>query len=438
MGHNRAVDLRVVRAGAATDVGLVRNVNQDRILVTDRLYAVADGMGGHAGGEVAARMAVDTLRSSFEGSGGERELVDAFLDANHAVLEQSRSDASLRGMGTTLTAVAVVPGEDRRGTLVLAHVGDSRGYLFSGGELSQITGDHSLVAEMVRSGELNPAEASGHPHRHIVTRALGVDDRLEVDSWQLTPAEGDRILLCSDGLVNEVDDETIASVLGSVEDPEEAAGDLVRLAREHGGSDNITVVVLDLGDDDHDGPGVDSAPTSLGAVDPAPTRTGDEPEPLTRAVPVVRPPGPRAQAGPSGATPRAQVRPPRRITFRVVLFIAALALVAAGGVAAIYFYARGGYFVGLSGNRIVVYRGRPGGVLGWKPTIASRTGYTTGQVPGYALSSLRQGTLEPDQASAHAYVCNLVSEAAAVGAAAAPSPIGYCASTPTTLAGGNP
>ncbi|HXW38546.1 MAG TPA: Stp1/IreP family PP2C-type Ser/Thr phosphatase, partial [Acidimicrobiales bacterium] len=237
--------MTLLRSGSATDTGLVRSVNQDLAVENPNLFAVADGMGGHAGGEVAARLAVDTLSAAFGRQPTGAGLSEAVVEANSVVWEHSLEHPELRGMGTTLAAVALV-NEDDHDLMALVNVGDSRVYRFHDGELSQITTDHSLAEDMVRSGELTSAEAAVHPHRHILTRALGVAADVSVDLWRIQPSRGDRFLLCSDGLSNELEESEIAEVLSSVSDPREAADLLVRAARTHGGSDNITAVVVDV------------------------------------------------------------------------------------------------------------------------------------------------------------------------------------------------
>ena len=155
-------------------------------------------------------------------------------------------NADLRGMGTTLTAMALVGGTSGKDVLALANVGDSRAYVFSDGELSQVTADHSLAEERMRHGEMTEEEAAVHPQRHILTRALGVSSDVEADMWELELRSGDRVLLCSDGLTNEVSTEEMAEILREVDDPDEAARRLVDAANEHGGADNITVVIVDV------------------------------------------------------------------------------------------------------------------------------------------------------------------------------------------------
>lgn len=255
--------MTVLRSGSASDVGRVRSANEDRLLDSGALFAVADGMGGHAGGEVAAALAIDTLQRGFASEPTARGLVDAVRRANLAVWERSHRDAEVRGMGTTLTVAALVPAEtgDR---LVVANVGDSRAYRYAAGRLMQMTTDHSVAEELVARGELSETEAAVHPHRHILTRALGVAPEVDVDAWELWPAEGERFVLCSDGLTNELTEDRIATVLDELRDPQSAAEALVGLANEHGGSDNVTVVVLDVVVADP--PPASNEPGSAGAV----------------------------------------------------------------------------------------------------------------------------------------------------------------------------
>jgi protein phosphatase len=235
-----------VRSGSATDVGRVRKVNQDLSLESANLFAVADGMGGHVGGEVAARLAVDALHVAFDRVPTASGLRDAIGEANRAVWQESQSNPDVRGMGTTLTAVALVAGVDGRDTLALGNVGDSRAYVLSGRQFVQVTADHSLAEERVRQGELTEAEAAVHPQRHILTRALGIAPEVDADMWELQLQSGDRVVLCSDGLSNEVSTEEMGHVLVTEADPQTAARQLVDLANQRGGSDNITVVVVDV------------------------------------------------------------------------------------------------------------------------------------------------------------------------------------------------
>ncbi|MDP9389594.1 MAG: Stp1/IreP family PP2C-type Ser/Thr phosphatase, partial [Actinomycetota bacterium] len=238
-----------LRCGAATDVGLVRPNNQDDYLADETLFAVADGMGGAAGGEIASRTAVAALKATFGADPTANGLADGVRNANRAVWDKAQERPDLRGMGTTMTAMALV--EDRsEDVLAVVNVGDSRVYLFRDGVLDQLTDDHSVPEELLRAGRLTPAEAARHPQRNVLTRVLGVDDEVEVDCFRVTPYKGDRLVLASDGLYNEVDEEGIASVMRREADPEAAARQLVEQARAGGGADNITVVVVDVVDDD--------------------------------------------------------------------------------------------------------------------------------------------------------------------------------------------
>lgn len=227
-----------VEVGATTDIGRVRERNEDSILVDPPLYVVADGMGGHRGGQVASRVALETIEKlAAEGRGS---LPDQVRGANRAVWDRSVEDERLSGMGTTLTAARV-----DGATAVIAHVGDSRAYLLRDGILRQLTADHTLVARMVKSGEITEAEADVHPHKNVLTRALGTDESVEVDEDSITLQDGDRLLLCSDGLTGMVTEDQIQAILENSDQPQQAADRLVKAANRAGGIDNISVVVLE-------------------------------------------------------------------------------------------------------------------------------------------------------------------------------------------------
>src|SRR5665213_714080 len=192
-------------AASASDVGNARASNQDAVFSNDRLCIVADGMGGHAGGEVAAQSAVSSVVHGFEMNPSAKGLLAGTKTANQEIFERAEEVEELHGMGTTLVAMAVVP--HRSGErIALINVGDSRAYLLEDGELERLTEDHSLVEEMLRQGEISEAEAEVHPYRHVLTRAIGISDRVDVDAWTISPASGARLLLCSDGLTNECSD----------------------------------------------------------------------------------------------------------------------------------------------------------------------------------------------------------------------------------------
>jgi protein phosphatase len=235
-----------LRAAALSDVGRRRRSNEDcYALAADLgLYLVADGMGGHTAGQVASRLAAEAAVGAL------RTLVDApatlaeklryaVAAANREILSRAQAQPELTGMGTTL--VALLAGDDR---VALAHVGDSRAYLIRGGRIRQLTDDHSLVAELVRRREISESAARGHPHRHVLTRALGVRRSTEPDLAELTPTAEDTFVLCSDGLTGHVGDAEIARVVSEAGDPDGACEQLVGMANERGGEDNITVVVV--------------------------------------------------------------------------------------------------------------------------------------------------------------------------------------------------
>ncbi len=405
-------------AGSATDVGLVRATNQDQLLVAPGLYAVADGMGGHAAGEVASLTAVRALQAAFEAAGqrSAEALAEAAKAANYAIWEQARANREMRGMGTTLVALALVEQEDGSNRLAVAHIGDSRAYVLRDGLLRQLTVDHSLVQELVDDGQISAAQAAVHPQRNVLTRALGVEPVADVDIIGIDPARGDRYLLCSDGLSREASDDQIAAVLRRYPDPSVAARELVALARAGGGSDNITVVVVDVRADD------DSA-EDLRTIMPEPT------EPALPAPP------PGAGEAESQGTGQAQGHQRGRahwalalgshhhlLTFRFASFMAALVVVVGGALAGTAWYARSTYFVGLRHGHITIFRGQPGGVLWFGPTVAVTTGYTSQSVLPYRLQALQEGVSEPSLARSWAFINGLVAAKEAADAASHPPP----------------
>jgi serine/threonine protein phosphatase PrpC len=229
-----------------TDAGKVRQNNEDSMLVGDgedeTLFVVADGIGGFEAGEVASSLAVDVLRNLHP----EETFKAAIGEANRRILAAGRDDEKLSGMGTTVVAIRF-GGTQREPLAEVAHVGDSRAYLVRGGEMNPITEDHSLVAELVRSGDLTRDQAAEHPQKNLITRALGADEDVAVDTTVLPIDAGDRVLLCSDGLSDMVPETKISEILlGSKDDPEQAARGLLSAALEAGGNDNITVVIIDV------------------------------------------------------------------------------------------------------------------------------------------------------------------------------------------------
>jgi PPM family protein phosphatase len=392
------------RVGSATDVGQVRSNNQDNLLVVDgELYAVADGMGGAQGGEVASALALSVLGDAV-GEPTTSALVEAVRSANAAVFERASGDPDLRGMGTTLTAIAPVETSDGDRIAVI-NVGDSRVYRTrEGSDLEQLTEDHSLVASLVRQGRITAKEAENHPQRNILTRALGIDEAVAVDSWEVEPVAGDRYLLCSDGLFNEVDANKTAAVLRRFDDPTDAARELVRLANEGGGRDNITCVVVDVveaGGDTAAEPAVEEDDTRTTAEHAA-IAADEEPEPRTR-----------------------------RLTWRVLAFALALILLVGVVVGALGWYARKTYFVTIDDEQVTIFKGRPGGFLWFDPTVEQRTGIDVADVPASAVDDLEDGVDQPTLEDAERYVANLQDQ---IDQEEQPPPTSTTTTTTTTTA----
>jgi len=236
------------RGWAATDVGRIRDGNEDSFVCIDGLYFVADGMGGHSAGEVASDIAVRTLEHIYGASPeglNHPDIVEAAVEmANMAIFSESMADSTKTGMGTTLTGLVVSDAAAHR--VIVANVGDSRTYLWRHGELRQVTKDHSHVQNLVDRGAITRAEARVHYQRNIVLRAMGIEPTVEVDTFELDVEVGDRFVVCSDGLVDEADDTEIENEIRAATDGAECAERLVALANRNGGRDNITVVVVDV------------------------------------------------------------------------------------------------------------------------------------------------------------------------------------------------
>ncbi len=255
--------MRIEFAGD-THVGMKREHNEDSLLIMpeEDLFVVADGMGGHASGEIASKLAVDTVKAFYNDTGQDDEitwpfrtgleedyhanrLVTSIKLANRRIFEASTSQAQLRGMGTTVVGICAA-----NSALYVAHVGDSRCYRFHAGKLELITEDHSLLNDFRRSLHLTPEEEANFPHKNIIVRALGMKATVDVDMQKLSPVAGDTFLLCSDGLSGEIEDAVIEKILSEVPDLEEACLNLVQLANENGGRDNVTVILARVTDAD--------------------------------------------------------------------------------------------------------------------------------------------------------------------------------------------
>jgi serine/threonine protein phosphatase PrpC len=428
--------MRLVFA-AATDVGRMRKNNEDSYLSAKPVAAVADGMGGHSAGEVASAIAIEELAALGERGPWENEtaatddLKQAILRANRRIREMAASDRKLNGMGTTLVALL------QDGDMVhVANVGDSRGYLLRQGELSQVTIDHSLVQELVDDGRLSPEDAERHPQRSVITRALGIDPEVEFDLFTYKLQVGDRLLLCSDGLSDVVEPTQIRNVLLRVRSPQKAARQLITVANEQGGPDNITVIVVDAVDES-------------AALDLEDEQTGDLTDgSATGALPLVAGDGDALAArGRGGRAARAAKdrslvmhrRLQRFLIAGIVVLVAAVLLVAGRS----FLFSR--YWVGFDGDSVAVFQGVPGDVAGLRfSRLVERSPVSRAQVPAGYAARLEDGVQADSLADARAIaLCAplVFSPGGCTGAtpsttAATPTPTTAVGTTSTRAAGG--
>jgi PPM family protein phosphatase len=337
--------LRVVEQAHRTDTGRQRNTNEDAYFAREPLFAVADGMGGAQAGEVASRLAAESFEPAKRGEGSPEAYLRAIArTANARIHRLAQADSSRSGMGTTLTAALVEDDE-----VSFAHVGDSRAYLFRDGELKLLTSDHSLVEELRRQGRLTDEQAVDHPQRSIITRALGPEREVDVDTMTYRARPGDVYLLCSDGLTTMVREDRIAGTLANTESLDEAVLSLVREANEAGGRDNITVVAFRV-EEAEQAAETKEQPTLIG---PAAEEAGLTAGALAEAA------GESATSRERVASPDAATAPARRWPRRLAKSLAAVAVLAALVGAAIYGLHQV-YFLGTdSGGRAALYRGLP-------------------------------------------------------------------------------
>ena len=405
--------------GAATDKGLVRTMNQDSMVANGKVFAVADGMGGHFGGEIASKIVVDFL-TKLEGFAGKQGLFEAVKEANVAVFEHSLTTPELSGMGTTLTMLVPFEANEEfdRDLIEILSVGDSRAYLLHDLDLIQVTEDHTYVGELLRSGRISVQDASMHRAKHVLTRAVGVEPDIEVDLWEIEPYEGDVILLCSDGLTNELVEPQIRKVLIEHKDPQSAAEELVSMAKKSGGSDNITVVVVRVAEISP--LSSDSRGAVLGrgveSVSP-PGRKADDAQ-------SERPKSPLSRISISTSTRREAITaipspiPKREVQrtslimkmIRTTLFVLAVAVVAAVVAGVVDLYAKNSYYVGTSGKYVAIYQGRKGGVLWFDPKLVKVTSVQVSSVNQARQVELNSGVVEPSLSAANLFISNLMSE----------------------------
>ncbi len=403
-------------AYAATNVGMVREGNEDSFYRGTTVFAVADGMGGHVAGEVASETALEPIadvdgRQFAAPADATEALADAIVTANRTVFDKASADPGLRGMGTTLTAVMI-----RDGRLHVAHVGDSRAYLLrSNEEISPLTTDHTLVQQLIDEGRLSRDEANTHPQRSVITRAIGVDRQVEVDT--LIPLEmlpGDQILLCSDGLTGVVKDSKIAEVLLTEPDGQAACETLIETANTGGGPDNITVVLLRVdGEPGQEPPPGDTDVTAeLGGPGSPPPAGAGPTGPVTRIRTREANEGGFDAAkmgrygGPQGVELRSATDPPgrgRRILAGIVAALLLLAVLGAGG----YLLVSRAYFVGDDDGRVAVFRGLAQEPLGVSlHRVELTTDIDTAALPTFRQERLREGIPFPTRREAERYVEN--------------------------------
>ncbi len=366
-----------LRWAARTDVGKARDRNEDSFYGGEHVFAVADGLGGHNAGDVASRLAIEPIASLDRRVGHlpddrvAESLAAAVLEANRAVYRRAQDDAKVRGMGTTLTAIAVADGSAH-----LAHVGDSRCYLVRDGALSQLSSDHTLVARMVQEGKLTPEQAESHPQRSILTRALGAEPEVDVDSLEITLVSGDRLILCSDGLSSVIGEDQIREVLADSSDLDETCTRLIEAANASGGPDNITVVVVEM----------TGTPSARAAVPQRPVKPA---------------PAPRERRA-------------RRFPVRLAVWIAVILVLGIGSWLGFRSWVNRSYFIGVEDGRVAIFRGLPTLNLN---SVEETTPYAIEQVPVQFRRRLEEGIRVDSVADARARLAVILR-----GATPTPSP----------------
>ena len=388
-----------------TDPGKVRKNNEDSLLTgegrDETLFVVADGIGGFEAGEVASSIAVDVLKELPSSE----SLEDAIREANRRILAASRSDEKLSGMGTTVVA-ARFSEKNREPVIEVSHVGDSRAYLMRGGELKPVTEDHSLVAELVRSGDLTRAQASEHPQKNLITRALGAEDTVEVDTAVLPVEPHDRFVLCSDGLTDMITEEGLREILASSSNPEKVARSLVHAALDAGGADNVTVVVIDVSEEETEAApqrGVQGGTQEMRALSSGRSSSAVSEGARyreTRSRDMARSKKKRTKSGGRwGQAIKALIR-----TAAVILVVAALLL-------PFYLWGSSRYFLGFDEDEVVIYRGLPYEPFGYALNEeVQRTGLMQSDIQTRYQDDVERHNLYPSEGEAENVVSDLREE----------------------------
>lgn len=361
-----------IRHAAATDIGLAREANEDSYLADPPLFLVADGMGGHMAGDVASRMAVESIVRELARNPG--ALADAVIQANRDVHNRAAARPELRGMGTTLTAMMTAPdGVD------IVHIGDSRAYLLRNGSLTRLTRDHTVVERLVREGRIGPEEAEHHPKRSYLERALGVEPQVEIDSYKVATQQGDRILLCTDGLTTMLSEDEILQILVTERDPKRASRELVAAAVAAGGNDNVTVVVVDY-----------------------PGQAGEGPEPSAQQT--------RAVRSPNVLRPNWRRRALRTSIVAIAVLLAVFVAVRALTLSR--------WYVGSSDGKVTIYRGVPWFIH----KVDRRSDIPVSALPEVYRDELAEGIRADDRGDAEYRVSKLREIQAEHGSAVSPNP----------------
>lgn len=409
-----------VKSAALSHVGKIRSNNQDSGYAGTQLFVVADGMGGHAGGDVASAIAIRRIRETDRvyGSPGDAEfaLQSSLIAANQLLAETVFEHQELTGMGTTVSALLRV-GD----SMAVAHIGDSRVYLFRDGELSQITADHTFVQRLVDSGRISPEEAAVHPRRSVLMRVLGdVDAAPEIDTATLGTQPGDRWLICSDGLSSYLAEDRIKKALATDLDAEQVAKRLVKETLDHGAPDNVTIVVVDV---DESGDSACDPPQTVGSAATPLTFEGESGKnPLRLPTILLHPLKVATTPEDSHFEPESDEylaeliaedkrrRRRRRITWSVAVLVAAAALVA--GLVLAYQWTQDHYYVGADGGTVVIYQGVQQGIGPWTlSSVHEETSVRVADLPNYTQQSVADTISADDLADAHAIVERLADAA---------------------------
>lgn len=404
-----------LRFAARSHTGLLRTLNEDSVYAGPRLLAVADGMGGHAAGEVASAVAIASLAPLDEDAPG-TDLLGALRDAaeaaNRHVSEMVASDSALQGMGTTLVAVLFAGSR-----LGLLHIGDSRAYLLRDDELTQITHDHTLVQSLVDEGRISAEEATSHPQRSMITRALDGKPDLDLDLSVREVRLGDRYLLCSDGLTGPVGSlDTLRQAL-STPAPQDAVDRLVQLALKGGGPDNVTVIVADAVDSG--GRALEPVVAGAAAELPQPPPPGITDSPASRARTAEGRDVPAASAVRASARATSRRRPGRRAALALVGLLVLVLLAAVAG----WTYLSSQYYVGADQRSVTIFRGVTGHIVGLPLSrVAVRTDLSTDGLSPLDQEGLEHGIVAKDRADAERIVRRLEDQFLPACASAAPAP----------------